>query len=83
MIHINDYMRLPVDSFVLPSLDAASDSDQKMLMYMAQSNAHILGRRVLFDDVGDADILRTVRGGGQDIADRSPAIFSAHRTWCS
>jgi len=67
MIRINDYMRLPVDSFVLPSLDAASDSDQKMLMYMAQSNAHILGRRVLFDSVSEADFLRTVRGGGQDL----------------
>jgi hypothetical protein len=36
-------------------------------MYMAQSNAHILGRRVLFDSVSESDFLRTVRGGGQDL----------------
>jgi EAL domain-containing protein (putative c-di-GMP-specific phosphodiesterase class I) len=54
MVPLNDYMRLPVDSLILPSLDSRSDSDQKKFLDMAQSNAHILGRRVLFDSVSDS-----------------------------
>lgn len=67
MVPLNDYMRLPVDSLILPSLDSRSDSDQKKFLDMAQSNAHILGRRVLFDSVSDSGFFQMIRVAEQDL----------------
>ncbi len=62
LIESFDQMRLPIDSYILPTVDMGQG-----MLHRARTEAHVAGRRVLFDHVSEADVLQRVRGAGQDL----------------